>query len=138
MQTVQVLAVDERNVEIDILELVVRIVDELGIVGGVVDEVCYGGFGPSSIRIDEAGDVAIHAVELVVLEEVVLSVEVFSHDGGAESDDVLVDWDDGIVEEDSVGLVNEEKGSFVYLILEGHGRIEDDLVNLAIVEKLLE
>ena len=70
-------------------------------------------------------------MELVVLEEVVLSVEGRRDDGGAESDDVLVGRDDGVVEEDGVGLVDEEEGGFVYLVLEGDGRVEDDLADLA-------
>ena len=43
-----------------------------------------------------------------------------------------------MVEEDGVGFVNEEEGGLVYLVVDGHLRIEDDLVDLAIVEDLLE
>ena len=119
-------------------EHVSGVVDELGVLGGLSEELVDGGYEPDSVRADESGDVAVDAVELVVLAEVVLGVEGERDESGAESDDLLVDRDDGVIKEDGVGFFNKEESSIINLVLNRHCRIKDDLVDLALAEKLLE
>ena len=57
-----------------VFEHVSGVIDELGVLGRLYEELVDGGYEPDSVGADEAGDVAVDAVELVVLAEVVLGI----------------------------------------------------------------
>ena len=86
LKPLQVSAVGLRDlqaqvIEAPLLQLLGRVIDELGVLGGLAEELSDGdrlgrslvsaALGPVSVRIDEAGDLAIDAVKLVGLQEVV-------------------------------------------------------------------